>query len=83
MGERGEALEGGLSVCVEADVFPVLCRTAVAVVGNGGSGEVEGAAVGGGDDFYGVGVMDVGGSAGDFEGGDLDMQAWRRGEAGR
>ena len=44
----------------------------VAVVWDGGAGEVEGAAVGGGDYFYGVGVGDVFGAAADFEGGDVD-----------
>ena len=46
---------------------------AVAVVGDGGAGEVEGAAVGGGDDFDGVWVVDVVGGAEDFEGGDFDV----------
>ena len=31
-------------------------RVVLAVVGDGSAGEVEGAAVHGGDDFYGVGV---------------------------
>ncbi len=46
---------------------------AIAVVGDGGAGEVEGAAVGGGDYFYGVWVGDVLGGAEDFEGGDFDL----------
>jgi len=46
----------------------------VAVVGNGCTGEVESAAVGGSDDFDGVGVGGVFVSAEDFEGGDFD--AW-------
>ncbi len=83
-GQGGEALEGGLAVGVEADVLPVLRRGAVAVVGDGGAGEVEGAAVGGGDYFYGVGVGDVFGGAEDFEGGDFDVRvgegAEQRGE---
>jgi len=41
--------------------------------GDGGSGEVEGAAVEGGDDFDSVGVGDVFGAAGDFEGCDVYM----------
>ena len=61
-----EAFEGGFAVPVEADVLPVLLRGAVAVVGDGGAGEVEGAAVGGGDYLYGVGVVDVVGGAADF-----------------
>ena len=66
VGQGGEAVEGGFAVGVEADVLPVgRCRV-VAVVGDGGAGEVEGAAVGGGDDFDGVGVGDVFGSAEDF-----------------
>ena len=38
----------------------------VTIIGDGGAGEVERAAVGGGDYFYGVGVGDVGGSTKDF-----------------
>ncbi len=45
-GQGGEALERGVAVGVEADVLPVLRRDAVAVVGDGGAGEVECAAVG-------------------------------------
>ena len=45
----------------------------VAVVWDGGAGEVEGAAVGCGDYFYGVGVGDVLGAAADFEGGNFDF----------
>jgi hypothetical protein len=71
--EGGEALEGGLAVGVEADVLPVLRRGSIAVVWDGGSGEVESAAVAGGDYFYGVGVGDVFGRAEDFEGGDYDV----------
>ena len=47
----------------------------ISVVGDGGAGEVEGSAVGGGDYFYGVWVVDVVGGAADFEGGDLDFGA--------
>jgi hypothetical protein len=72
-GKGGEALEGGLAVGVEADVFPVLWRGSITVVGDGGSGEVEGAAAGGGDYLYGVWVRDVFGRAEDFEGGDFDV----------
>jgi len=67
--ERGEAFEGGFAVGVEAEVFEDLCGAG----GDGGSGEVEGAAVEGGDDFDGVGVGEVFGAAGDFEGGDVDV----------
>ncbi len=52
----------------------------VAVVGDGRAGEVEGAAVGGGYYFYGVGVGDVFGGAGDFEGGDVDAGQGERAE---
>ena len=57
-GQGGEALERGFAVGVEADVLPVLrrVRSGIAVVGDGGAGEVEGAAVGGGDYFDGVWV---------------------------
>ena len=53
-------------------MLPVLCRAAVAVVRDGGAGEVKGASVCRSDDVYGVGVVDVDRGAGDFEGGDLD-----------
>ena len=85
-GESGEAVEGGFAVGVEADVLPVLrCGVVfgIAVVGDGGAGEVEGAAVGGGDYFYGVWVGDVFGGAEDFEGGDFDVRVGRRGGGGR
>ena len=54
-------------------MLPVLGGAAVAVVGDGGAGEVERAAVGGGDYFYGVGVVDVLRCAEDLEGGDFDV----------
>jgi hypothetical protein len=54
----------------------------VAVVGDGGAGEVEGAAVGGGDDFDGVGVRDVLGGAEDFEGRDFDVRVGEGAEEG-
>ena len=65
-GQGGEALECRFAVGVEAYVLPVFRIGVVAVVGDGGAGEVEGSAVGGGDYFYGVGIGDVGGSAADF-----------------
>jgi len=43
-------------------------------VRDGGAGEVESSAVGGGDDFDGVWVGDVFGRAEDFEGGDFDLR---------
>jgi hypothetical protein len=67
-------------------VFPVLRRydvvsgLSVAVVRDGGAGEVEGAAVGGGDYFDGVWVGDVLGGAEDFEGGDFDLRLGERAE---
>lgn len=76
-GQGGEALECGFAVGVKAEVFPVLrCWVVfgVAVVGDGGAGEVEGAAVGGGDDFDGVVVVDVLVGAEDFESGDFDLR---------
>ena len=63
-------------------MFPVLGRVAVTVVRDGGAGEVEGAAVGGGDYLYGVGVGDVFGGAEDFEGGDFDVVVSERAEEG-
>jgi len=71
--EAGEALEGGAAVGVEAEVLEIRhCAGVVAVEGDGGAREVEGPAVGGGDDFDGVGVGDVFGTAEDFERGDVD-----------
>jgi len=71
-GEGGEAFQSGFAVGVEAEVFPDLSLAGgVAVEGDGGAGEVERAAVKGGDDFDGVGVGNVFGTAGDFEGGDV------------
>ena len=54
-------------------MFPVVGSGVVTVVRDGGAGEVEGAAVGGGDYFYGVGIGDVSGGATDFEGGDFNF----------
>ena len=57
-------------------MFPVLrCEivVGVAVVGDGGAGEVEGSAIGGGDYFYCIWVVDVLRGADDFEGGDFDL----------
>jgi len=72
-GECGETLEREAAVGVEAEVLPVVSlAVAVAIKGNGGTGEVEGAAIGGGDDFDGVGVRDVFGRAADLEGSDID-----------
>jgi len=66
-------------------VFPVLrgvSGAGVAVVGDGGAGEVEGAAVGGGDYFDGVWVGNVFGGAEDFEGGDFDLLVGEGAEEG-
>lgn len=73
-GDEGrEALEGDFAVGVEADVLPVNGLLGVAVVGDGGAGEVEGLTVVCGHYFYGVRIGDVAGSAADFEGRDLDF----------
>jgi hypothetical protein len=65
-GEGGELLEHGFAVGVEAEVLAVAFETdLVAIKRDGGAGEVEGSAIGCGDDFDGVGVGDVGGGAGD------------------
>ena len=55
-GQGGEALERCFAVCVETDVFPILGRGVIATVGDGGAGEVEGAAINGSDDFDSVGI---------------------------
>ncbi len=62
--------------------FQYCGEAVVAIVGDGGAGEVEGAAVGGGDDFDGVWVGDVFGGAEDFEGGDLDVRLCEGAEEG-
>jgi len=54
----------------------------VSVVRDGGAGEVEGAAVGGGDYFDYVWVGDVLGSAEDLEGGNLDLRLREGAEEG-
>ncbi len=75
-GQGRELLQGGAAVGVEADVLPVAgVAGGVAVKWNGGAGEVKRATIGGGDDFDGVGVVDVLRRAGGFDGGDLDVFA--------
>ena len=64
-GQRGGA------VGVESQMLPDGWVNAVAVVGQGGAGEVEGSAVQRGDYLYGVGVGYVVGGTEDFEGCDL------------
>ena len=75
-GQGREEIERGLAIGVQADVFPVGGRGIgrVAVIRDGGAGEVERAPVGGGDNFYGVGVGDVFRSAGDLDRGDIDVR---------
>ena len=67
----GEAVEGFAAVGIEADVLPVVGIDLVTVVGDRGTGEVEGATVGGGDDLDGVGIGDILCVADDLEGGDV------------
>ena len=59
--QRGEELQRAAAVGVQTDVLPVLRLGAggVAMVRDGGSGEVQRATVGGGDHLDGVGVGDV------------------------
>ena len=80
--EVGEAVEGVAAIGVEAEVLPELGLGAVAVERDGGAGEVEGAAVVGGYDFDGVGVVAVFGRAGDFEGGEVDVLVGEGAEEG-
>jgi hypothetical protein len=63
-------------------VLPAGRSLAVAVIRNGGAGEVEGAIVGGGDYFDDVGVGDTVVRAADFEGGDGDFGTRERVEQG-
>ena len=82
-GEGVEAVEGFGAVGVEAEVLPDgEVGGGVAVVGDGGAGEVEGLMVQARDDLYGVGVGDVFRSAGGFEGCDLDCGVREGGEEG-
>jgi hypothetical protein len=81
-GELGEAVECVAAVGVEADVLPILRVGAVAVVWDGGAGEVEGTAVGSGDDLDRVGIGDVLGGAEDLERGDVDVRVGERGQKG-
>ena len=81
VGKRGKAVECSLAVCVKADVFPVGGLSGcVAVVGDGGAGEVERATIGGGDDLDGVWICNIRRSAGNFEGRDVDVRACKRAE---
>ncbi|MCU1252188.1 MAG: hypothetical protein JWQ49_5217 [Edaphobacter sp.] len=60
----------------------VVAGLSVAIKGDGGSGEVEGSAVGGGDYFDCVWVGDAVGSAEDLEGGDFDVRLREGAEEG-
>jgi len=72
--EGGEFLERGFAVGVDAEVLAIAGEACiVAVVGDGGAGEVESAIVRGSDDFDGVGIVDVGGGAADCQRGNLDF----------
>jgi len=81
-GERGEAVESVAAVGVEADVLPILRVCVIAVVRDGCAREVEGAAVGCGDDLHGVWVGDVLWRAADLERGDVDVWVGEGGEQG-
>jgi hypothetical protein len=91
-GEGGKTLERVPSIGVEADVLPVLrgdvvaglcvVGAPVAIIGDGGAGEVESAAVGGGDNFDGVWVGDVFEGAENLEGGDFDVRLGEGAEEG-
>jgi hypothetical protein len=78
-GRQGrETLQGCAAVGIETEVLPVdgagWLAILLAVEGDGRAREVEGAAIGGGDHFDGVGVGDVFGCAADFEGGHLHVR---------
>ena len=73
--EGGESVEGRFAIGVDAEVFAITGKTAIAIEGDGGAREVEGAVIVGGDDFDGVGIMDVGGGAADGKGCDLNLGA--------
>ena len=76
-GRRGrEFLQRGFAIGVDAEMLAIAGKAGiVAIEGDGGAGEVERAAVGGGDDFDGAGIVDVVRRAADGEGGDLDLGA--------
>lgn len=74
--KSGEGVESGFAIGVDAEMFAIAGEAGgIAVVGDGGAGEVEGAVVGGGDDLDGVGIGDVVGRTADGKGGYLDIGA--------
>ena len=74
----GKAFERVFTVGVEADVFPVLRTGFVAVIRDGGAGEVECTAIGCSHNFYGIGITDVFGGAENLKRGDIDMRLSKR-----
>jgi len=78
VGKRRETFERGFTVGVETDVFPVLRTGFVAVIRDGGTGEVECPAIGCSHNFYGIGITDVFGGAENLERGDIDMRLSKR-----
>jgi hypothetical protein len=80
--EGGEPIEGGFAVGVDAEVLAIAGETAIAIEGNGGAREVQGAVVVGGNDLDGVGIVDVGSGATDGEGCDLNLGALEELEQG-
>lgn len=74
--QRGEFLERSFAVGVNAEVLAVPGEPApVAVEGDRRAGEVECAVVSGGDDFDGVGILDVLRRAANGESAHLDLRA--------
>jgi len=73
-GQGGEAIERGFAIGVQADVLPVSGGCTVAVERDCGAGEVKGAAVGGGNDFYCVRIRDVFRGAADLQCGHIDLR---------
>ena len=80
--ERMETSQGQGAIGVEAEVFPDRGALMIAIVGDGGSGEVECAAVRGSYDLDGVWIGEVLRCAKDLEGRDLNVLGGKRAEEG-
>jgi hypothetical protein len=75
--ERVEAAQGVGPVGVEAEVFPDVRGSAVAVVGDCRAGEVKRAPIERGDDLHGVGIVQIGGGAANLQRGDVDRRIFK------
>ena len=80
-GRRGrEFLQRRFAIGVDAEMLAIAGKSGVvAIEGDGGAGEVERAAVGGGDDFDGAGIVDVVRAGSGRRGSRPGLQGVRRG----